>query len=185
MKLNLEIEFKTLLNEQEYNALRSALPFSIPKKQTNVYYDTPDESLFKQGIMCRTRETDSIEFTLKVPQSNGVLEHEIDLSDRIKLCNETISNLLELYCVDCNLLRPVASSITIRQEYQDEFGTWCLDFTQFDHGSDYEVEYELFESSNYAEEHYINTLSMLGITATHKKPRPKYIRARFPSLKID
>lgn len=178
MKHNLEIEYKTLLNEQNYLTLQDSWNFSDGEKQINVYLDTPDETLYKQSIMCRIRLTDTVEFTLKIPQENGVIEKEMILDSFDLADNEAISSLLLDYGVDAASLTEIARSTTLRKTFEDTYGTWCLDYTEFDHGSDYEVEYELFEDNPKAFEHYLNQLKSLGIE--YKKSRPKYIRARFP-----
>lgn len=178
MKLNLEIEYKTLLDLESYERLQHAWNFSDGVKQVNIYLDTPDDALLKQKQMCRLRFTDIIEFTLKTPQEDGVLEHEILLDSFDITTNESITNLLLDNNIDVYSLDEVARSYTMRQTFDDLYGTWCLDYTEYDHGVDYEIEYELFNYNADAFDHYVNKLKEMDIE--YKKSRPKYIRARFP-----
>lgn len=178
MKQNLEIEYKTILNESSYEKIQQAWNFSDGQKQVNVYLDTLNDDLFKQKKMCRLRLTDIIEFTLKTPQRDGVMEHELILDSFDITQNSIINDLLSDNNINVNDLVEVARSYTLRKTFDDQYGTWCLDFTEFDHGSDYEIEYELFEYNENAFDHYLKTLENFGIE--YKKSRPKYIRARFP-----
>lgn len=178
MKQNLEIEYKTLLSPTSYDTLLSAWDFSDGVKQLNVYLDTQSHDLYNLKMMCRLRLTDIIEFTLKVPQEDGVLEHELILDSFDITENSAITTLMSEFGVNVEDLIEVARSTTLRKTYDDDFGTWCLDYTEFDHGEDYEIEYELFSYHPDAFDHYVNKLNEFGIE--YKKSRPKYIRARFP-----
>ncbi|MDE8209604.1 hypothetical protein PT115_09165, partial [Erysipelothrix rhusiopathiae] len=44
----------------------------------------------------------------------------------------------------------IAFSNTVRYEYSDIYGVWCLDYTRFLNGSDFELEYELHEGNKKA-----------------------------------
>lgn len=182
MKQNLEIEYKTLLTEDEYKRLQEYLDFSDAKKQVNFYYDTIGNELLSKSMMVRVRVTDEYEFTLKIPQKDGVLEVEQIVPDQSIQDNDDVKKLLETYGFDATKLVVVAKSTTYRQEFHDIYGVWCLDYTDFGHSFDFEIEYELDHYDESALPHYVSTLEKLNIKPLHEKPRPKYIRARFPQL---
>ena len=54
MKPHLEIEYKTLLTKEEYQALDTHFKFERIVQQTNVYYDSNND-LYNQHMMCRIR----------------------------------------------------------------------------------------------------------------------------------
>ncbi|WP_331836532.1 CYTH domain-containing protein [Erysipelothrix piscisicarius] len=175
MKQHLEIEYKTQLTQDEFNHILNSFPFKDPKYQENTYYDTPKGSLFKQHSMCRIRTIGNIhEFTLKVPQEEGVLEYEVILNEK-SLMDERIIDFLNEKDIDVNTMEVTAFSNTVRYEYSDIYGVWCLDYTRFLNNSDYELEYELHESNEKAYPHYLDTLQLLGIQ--YKPSKPKYLRA--------
>lgn len=175
MKQHLEIEYKTQLTQEEFNHILNSFPFNDPKYQENTYYDTPEGSLFKQHSMCRIRTIGSTyEFTLKVPQEEGVLEYEVTLNEK-SLMDERIIDFLNRKSIDVDAMEVIAFSNTVRYEYSDIYGVWCLDYTRFLNGSDFELEYELHEGNEKAYQHYLDTLKSLGIQ--FKASKPKYLRA--------
>ena len=179
MKQHLEIEYKSILNRSSFEAFQLHWSFSSAIKQVNIYYDTPTNTLLNQKKMARIRVLDhALEFTLKIPQEDGVLEHELTL-DSLDLAHSTaIKDLLSDFSVDVHTLTEVARSTTYRQTYEDQYGTWCLDHSIFNTHEDYEIEYELFTANENAYAHFLDTLAVLNVN--YEKARPKYIRARFP-----
>ncbi len=175
MKQNIEIEYKTMLDESLYNSLREALPFDQGALQINTYYDTLNRDLFSHSIMCRIREYDNtFELTIKIPQEKGVLELEKILEDK-DLNDPDIEKFLREYDIDPNDMREVALSKTKRHLMEDQYGVWCLDKTEFKHHTDYELEYELFEDHPLAYDHYKDKLQSNNIE--YHESKPKYIRA--------
>jgi uncharacterized protein YjbK len=88
MSENLEIEFKNLLSETEFNHL--VLKFKLDKSafwlQTNYYFDTTDFSLKVAGCALRIREKNKkYELTLKQPTKNsiGLLEINQQLEESV------------------------------------------------------------------------------------------------------
>lgn len=178
MEKQIEIEFKTLLSEEEYKQLFKST-FQDAKKtvQRNDYYDTADRLLFKNRKMARIRTiADTYLFTLKTPLKRGVLEEEYVLDE-----DNIFSSKLEKTFSDLGIsqkdLEKVSTSHTMRLEHDDEYGTWCLDLNTFDAHTDYELEYELFPNVDYelALSHYQNVFNTLNIK--FKKAKPKYIRS--------
>lgn len=175
MKTNLEIEYKTLITQTEFERIQAAFPFAQAQVQTNVYFDTPEGALFDKKMMCRIRIIDNrYEFTLKIPQTDGVMEFEYQL-DSLSLDHPAIRTYFESLNLDALLLKETTRSETHRQIYEDTYGEWCLDETNFSHHKDYEIEYELFEANKKAYPHYVSTLKSLNIVS--KEAQPKYIRA--------
>ena len=79
----LEIEYKSMLTQQEYNQLiqyyqLKSEDFTV---QTNIYFDTPDGQLAQKncGLRIRLLE-DRAEYTLKTPAKEGKLETTDTLS---------------------------------------------------------------------------------------------------------
>ena len=184
MKRNLEIEYKTLIERATFDAFRNALFFSAPVKQVNEYYDTENLRLFNQHIMCRIRVIDAYyEFTLKIPQADGVMEFEVILDENKLDLNDKVIDLLKSHSVNVSEMKNVATSTTFRSTFDDEYGTWCLDETHFDNSVDYEIEYELFGPHEKAYQHYVDTLDKYNIP--FRKANPKFIRALLDNQRID
>src|SRR5699024_6157760 len=76
MGQEIEIKFKTLIDEHTFYKLLETLPFpNKPVVQTNHYFDTKHMSLKKHKSARRIREKDdSYTLTLKQPQARSVLD---------------------------------------------------------------------------------------------------------------
>jgi len=76
MGQEIEIEFKTLIDEHTFYSLLDTLPFpNKPVVQTNHYFDTKHMALKQHKSALRIREKDdSYTLTLKQPQTRSVLE---------------------------------------------------------------------------------------------------------------
>ena len=71
---HLEIEYKTLLDKEEYQSLLPLFADTELVVQTNHYIDTPDQLIRKEKMALRVRTfTDQAELTLKVPEAVGHL----------------------------------------------------------------------------------------------------------------
>lgn len=175
MEQHLEIEFKSEINHEDYLKIRAYFPFETPALQENIYYDTEDFKLYKQGIMCRIRKVnDRFIFTLKEPREDGVMEYEF-IMDGDLYTDDRAKTLLMTYNVGLLDLVEVSFSNTIRYEFKDVYGMWCLDITQFKSHKDYEIEYELYQEEPAAQKHYLQTLKAIGIE--YREIDPKFIRA--------
>lgn len=174
MKPHLEIEYKTLLTKEEYQELDTHFKFERIVQQTNVYYDSNND-LYNQHMMCRIRILpDSYEFTLKVPQEEGVLEYEFEM-ESLDLKHPQVISTLSPYISNLDELQEVGRSETLRKISSDQYGEWCLDSNTFSFHQDYELEYELFQPHNLAYQHYLDNMEKLGIE--YKPADPKYIRS--------
>lgn len=87
MNQELEIEFKNMLTEAEYQMIFTNEFSNIPQTkhmtiQTNYYFDTLNKVLKEQDSALRVRVTDSYqELTLKSPSQGFLLETNLPLSD--------------------------------------------------------------------------------------------------------
>lgn len=155
MSQEIEIEFKSMLLEEEYLALKEAYSFQPSILQTNYYFDTPNFDLKHQhmGLRVRTFET-SGEITLKTPAEQGLLETTDTLDgqafqDFLKTMRfptaPNVYSMLEKQHIDTSLIiSPFASLTTERMEA--EFGNGillCLDCSHYYGKTDYELEIEV------------------------------------------
>lgn len=154
MSQELEIEFKTLLEEETYTRLRREFPLSTCYDQTNYYFDTPDFQLKQLGCGLRIRVFDTYgELTLKSPQTVGLLETTDRLTlkeltyyleqDKIKSDGEVAKHLNELK-INLETVHCFADLTTTRCEIRLEEGLLALDESRYGtSGHDYELELEV------------------------------------------
>ncbi|MCR5787322.1 MAG: CYTH domain-containing protein [Acholeplasmatales bacterium] len=142
MQQHLEIEFKTLITKQEYDALikEFELQNSI-FSQTNYYFDTPALELMKKKTVLRIRKKDKYKLTKKEKGSNGNEETSIYLTDEEALnmlnngFNASIIN--EPYYV-----KQITALTTLRCKCPYKDGTIFFDHSIYNNIEDYEIEYE-------------------------------------------
>lgn len=78
---HLEIEYKTLLNKDEFNRLTSLFSHVQPITQTNYYFDTETFEMKAHRMSLRIRTLPNrAELTLKIPREVGNLEHNHGLT---------------------------------------------------------------------------------------------------------
>ncbi|WP_251136808.1 CYTH domain-containing protein [Exiguobacterium sp. s193] len=152
MRQEMEIEFKNLLTEVEYERLMNHYGKEVdPIWQANDYFDTPTFELRKQGAALRIREKKTgLVLTLKQPKDDGLLETHVTLS-------ETEAEELFKYGIIQSdamneQLRPfnLTSSLehlgrleTTRFETLLESGLLVLDKSNYLGVTDYELEFEV------------------------------------------
>lgn len=146
MYTSVEIEFKTKISKDEYEKLIKL--FDLKDKifsQTNYYFDTPNHSLIKNGIILRIREKSyNIKLTSKTPQETGVLERHIilDKDEAYKM----IENGFDASIIEINEhVNMVAKLTTHRAKMEYKSGTLFFDMNTYYDTTDYEIE---FESNN-------------------------------------
>jgi len=151
---HLEIEFKNLLTNQEYNQLIEF--FKVDKinikKQINHYFDTASFLLKDARSALRIRERgDWYEMTLKQPASIGLLETNqiLQKEEAAKLLNHHIipdgpikDKLLSIE-VPLELLQYFGSLTTNRVEFAYKDGLLVLDHSYYLNAEDFEIEYEV------------------------------------------
>ena len=154
MATNLEIEFKNMLTEQEYQQL--LYKFSINEEQLwtqkNVYFDTPTGQLKKLEAALRIRVKNSTyELTLKTKQAVGLLETNQMITkqdyqalkyDKV-LVKGPVYEALQSLSVDVNHLLVITDLTTKRAEVPYKEGLLVLDKSFYSDVIDYELEYEV------------------------------------------
>ncbi|TYR79498.1 CYTH domain-containing protein [Priestia megaterium] len=154
MKQELEIEFKNLVTQDEFQQLINH--FKITNQhfisQENHYFDTPDFQLKEKGAALRIRQKNQRSvLTLKQPHDDGLLEtHAV-------LTTEQAGQLLNNNGSIPNDMAALLQSLGITSDTLVYFGTLKTDRAEiaykngllvFDHSfyldiDDYEVEYEV------------------------------------------
>lgn len=174
MSEQLEIEFKNLLEEQEYKELVDYFQLQPADffSQENFYFDTPEKTLKQHGAALRIRQfTHTAEATLKTPHETGLLETTDSLTlaeARQLLTAKQLSDLphiaaklatLNLTLQDFQLL---GSLKTTRAEKKIPQGLLVFDQSFYNQITDYELEFEVadFEQGktfffHFLEEHHI------------------------------
>ncbi len=153
MNQEIEIEFKNLLSEEEFNKLAAAfsLPYSRFISQTNHYFDTPAFSLKAIGTALRIRVKEGTHvLTLKEPHPEGLLETHQSLSEKdsksiletAQLPEGPIKERLLEADIPLAELELLGSLTTSRAEAPYEQGEIMLDHSTYLQTGDYELEYE-------------------------------------------
>lgn len=162
MKPHFEIEYKTLITENQWQLLVKAFPEAQQIEQTNIYFDaTP--SLQNQGIACRIRQIeDTFLFTLKVkdPSHPGIEEIEFPLPS-CSLSNPKVQALFESRALPP--LQEIGRLHTTRYLVDLEKGFLCIDKNTYNHHLDFEVEYELKDGFTEDQAFFVDLLKSFGI----------------------
>ncbi|WP_099354191.1 CYTH domain-containing protein [Fredinandcohnia onubensis] len=154
MSQELEIEFKNILEEDEYRQLLSAFSISEDKKviQENFYFDTPDFSLKGVGAALRIREKNGIyTLTLKQPVERGLLEtHQVLSKEEAEqmlnggnIIEGEVVSILKGLSIKTSDVRFFGSLKTKRAEVEYKNGLLVLDKSYYLNQTDFEVEYEV------------------------------------------
>ena len=156
MKMNqeLEIEFKNLLTEEEFQRLLAA--FSITEKQflmqENYYFDTPNFSLKDNGAALRIRTKEGAHtLTLKQPVKDGLLETHQKVTEKqaISMLNGgpliegEINNIINFFDIDVSRVQYFGSLKTSRAEINYKSGILVFDHSHYLQVDDYEIEFEV------------------------------------------
>lgn len=158
MSKEMEIEFKNMLNKEEYDSLLAEyqLSESSLKTQTNIYFDTPDFKLKAKKMGLRIRLSNSTtEFTLKTPTSNQhtLLEvtdylssftSELSLVEQISLEKSEVAEYLIHEGIQLSSLQPIGQLTTTRGEVSLQSNVLLvLDKSLYYGKTDYELEMEV------------------------------------------
>lgn len=154
MSQELEIEFKNILEEDEYHQLLSAFSITDEKIliQENFYFDTPEFSLKNQGAALRIREKKgTFTLTLKQPVKRGLLEtHQVLTEGEAKqmlnggnIIEGEVSSILTGLSIEPLDVTYFGSLRTKRAEVKYKNGLLVLDKSYYLNKSDFEVEYEV------------------------------------------
>ncbi|MFC4696920.1 CYTH domain-containing protein [Enterococcus aquimarinus] len=187
MAQQLEIEYKTLLNQADYQKVFEyyQLQDQSFQQQTNYYFDTSDQQLQKKRWGLRIRQYQNYgELTLKCPTTTiGLLEITDSLSlqetkqlieeKRIKLGGEVAKRLTE-NGIDPQEVRIIAELTTKRYEFPIAVGLLALDHSWYNGREDYELELEVSDETQ-GKIDFSQLLEMLKIP--YQKAENKILRA--------
>lgn len=156
----IEIEFKSMLTQNEYEELLRYYNVTDDQFviQTNLYFDTADFQLKNHGMGLRIRRFDTkAEATLKIPQSVGLLEvtDALTITEVEQAINkkqfasgaaEILARLkqLNISLLDLSL---IGKLITKRSEFTIPEGKLALDESWYGQQHDFELELEVSDSS--------------------------------------
>lgn len=152
---SLEIEYKTLLTKDEYNRLEMQMQSVKPVTQTNYYIDSPDFIMKANRISLRIRTLPNrAELTLKIPREVGndeynfplELEEARSLTKDFHLPDGLIKDLIKQRQIPLEELSVIGHLTTIRRECETPIGLLALDYNQYAHIKDYELELEVPEA---------------------------------------
>lgn len=147
MKTSIEIEFKSMINNEEYDRLINM--FDLKDNifhQVNYYFDSDDFYLRNNKMALRIRNKgNSFKFTMKTPFEGGIREDSILLSrDEALYYIDNGLNLKELYGIDVFVnVKACLETYRAITPYKD--GKLFLDKAIYANKVDYEIEYEVDE----------------------------------------
>ena len=144
MNKNIELEYKVLLNKEQFDILIALYPDLIFRKQVNTYYDTKDMSIRSMKGAMRIREVNnSFIFTLKMHKDNDLLEYECEVEKNAveSLQTNEINILLKQYGLK-GPFQQLTSLTTYRGMHITEYAEICFDKNYYGDTMDYEIEYE-------------------------------------------
>ena len=149
---HLEIEYKTMLTEDEHTQLLSFFHDVQPVFQVNYYIDSADFALRDARMALRVRSTpEDAEFTLKIPQKLGNFEYNQALSEdefkeileNLQFPKGAILDKLQENGIPVDKLTILGTLENIRYEKQDTLGLFALDESRYFGKKDFELELEI------------------------------------------
>jgi uncharacterized protein YjbK len=181
---SLEIEFKNLLTQLEYEKIKSYfnLNESMFFHQENHYFDTTHFSLKENLSALRIRKKkDYFELTLKQPVPDGLLETNQVLTEKEAIAaleqntipKGQIVDLLTTMNINPEEVHFFGTLSTKRVEWEYKEGLLVLDLSSYLNTTDYELEYEVV-NREVGHKIFIDLLSNLQIPI--RKTENKIIR---------
>ena len=167
--INIEYEYKVMVSKENFNKLKNNFINKKHEKyiQTNYYYDTKDLLLKKSKLSLRIRYIENKNeylLTLKEPFENVRKEYEAYLKElSFNDIPDEIKEILKKYNIQPQELILLGSLKTTRLEYSINSSLICLDYNQYNHKEDYEIECESNSLEN-AKKVLINILNENGIS---------------------
>lgn len=170
---NIEIEFKNMVNREEFSSLIDFLNIRSEdfSEQENHYFDTPDFLLKAKGSALRIRQKNgSFELTLKQPHPEGLLETNENLTESEaaemirtgKIPAELIIRSIKELGIETDKLQYFGTLATKRAEKEYMKGLAVLDHSRYLNKEDFELEYEV-DNRNEGELTFLNLLKQLNI----------------------
>lgn len=154
MTKELEIEFKNLLTEEEYENLLVRFGYSTEDAHTQInhYFDTADFQLRDKRSALRIRQKgNTYECTLKTPAENGYYEitdalnpqQVEDIFKKRSFAAPEVTEALQELGLQADLLEFLGSLTTHRIEFPYQSGLLVLDHSEYLGTEDFEIEYEV------------------------------------------
>lgn len=180
MKQELEIEYKLLLTNDEYNLLLNNLPFPQQAiSQTNYYFETEDFLLKENNCALRIREKNkTYTLTLKQPNEEGILESHktITKHDAKQLMagnimdNNAIIKILEMLNIPRSKLNYYGHLTTERYQFEQNKIIYVLDKSYYNDRNDFELEIES-PTKESGEQAFQSLLNKFNIKPKETKPK--------------
>lgn len=177
MRTNTEIEYKTLVSEEQFERLLARFQPDKEVLQTNTYFDTVDRQLKALKIACRIRvNAEMIEATVKEHTEAGILEynHTLDSFDPGIFAIDEFKSLFDRFGVFDPLIE-IGRATTLRRIVYEKTGELCFDRTIFKDHIDYELEYEI---NGDKQEGYLRFMEILALeNILYVQSKSKMMRA--------
>ena len=143
---NIEIEYKVMINKDDYYKIISSLDEYKAFEQVNYYYDTFNNDLKKNNLSFRIRHIlndNTYLMTIKEKLSEGRKEYEFYLKDNNPLnINKETKDFLSKRNIDYKELHIIGKLKTLRYEIKMNNCLLCFDKNNYYNNEDYEVECE-------------------------------------------
>ncbi|MBH0347536.1 MULTISPECIES: CYTH domain-containing protein [Bacillus] len=181
MTQEIEIEFKNIVTEEEFNTLCKSFSIEGFMKQVNHYFETPNFSLKEAGSALRIRHKgETYTLTLKQPAEVGLLEtHQVITADEARLMMETntiiqgaVVDQLHKLQIPVSALTYMGSLTTERAETLFEGGTLVFDHSFYYNHDDYEIEFEV-QDEEAGKAAFIHLLKQHDIPIRHTNNKVK------------
>lgn len=143
---NIEIEYKVMINKDDYDKVISSLHNYEIYEQINYYYDTKNNSLKNNNLSFRIRHIlnkNLYLMTIKEKLNSGRKEIEFYLNsnDPLKI-NKDVKDFLNKRGVDYKELITIGKLKTLRYEIKINDCLLCFDKNNYYNKEDYEIECE-------------------------------------------
>ncbi|HDR7792449.1 TPA: CYTH domain-containing protein [Bacillus luti] len=181
MTQEIEIEFKNMVTEEEFETLCKAFSITVFMKQVNHYFETPDFSLKEAGSALRIRHKgETYTLTLKQPAEVGLLEtHQVVTENEAKMMMATntiiqgaVADQLHKLQIPVSALTYMGSLTTERAETLFEGGTLVFDHSFYYNHDDYEIEFEVQDEET-GKASFIHLLMQHDIPVRHTNNKVK------------
>jgi uncharacterized protein YjbK len=154
MPEELEIEFKNMLTQEEFQHIKDHLSLTEGDftLQKNHYFETPSNELRKKQCALRIREKNGhFELTLKQPAEEGLLEtnQPVNQEEKTRMIEQglipsgEVADALHKLGIQTEKLQHFGTLSTSRAETGYKDGLMVLDYSFYLNNEDYELEYEV------------------------------------------
>ncbi|HEK9103528.1 CYTH domain-containing protein [Bacillus pfraonensis] len=177
MTQEIEIEFKNMVTQEEFQTLCDAFSIQSFAQQVNHYFETPHFSLKAAGSALRIRhKSGAYTLTLKQPAEIGLLETHQSVTEeeaqQMMKTNQLIAgpvlDQLHTMQIPVSTLAYMGSLTTERAEITFEGGTLVFDHSFYYNHDDYELEYEVQDEA-VGKVNFLNLLNKYHIPVRHTK----------------